>query len=91
MIGNILTKLSPTSLVGYILALGLAYHIFIRARYEYRFRRAGGVNAPKIANNPFTGMPLTQTRHLVAKLRRCFMALDSWKSSGEQPNQRIVC
>ena len=87
MIGNILTKLSLSTLVGCILALGVVYHIYIRARYQYRFRGAGGVNAPKIANNPLTGMALDSK--LVILLLNCKGILWLWTLGKAQGSNQI--
>jgi hypothetical protein len=56
MIGDIFTKVSPVIVVGCLLGVVLLTQVFIRTRYQYRFRRAGGVSAPKLANDPIRGM-----------------------------------
>lgn len=55
MIGNILAALTPAYILGGAVILGIITHILVRIHYEYKVRRAGGVHAPTLASNTFTG------------------------------------
>lgn len=59
MIGEIfaaVTKLTPGYIFGFVLAAGLLLQVFIRVRFAYRFKRAGGVHSALLAKDPISGM-----------------------------------
>lgn len=55
MIEQTFTSLSPARIAGGAVLLFLAVQVWIRVRYAMKVRAAGGVHAPSIAKNPFTG------------------------------------
>jgi hypothetical protein len=58
MISEVLDILTPAYIAGIALAAGLLFQVIIRVNYAYKFKKAGGVHAPKLAHNPFTGKSL---------------------------------
>jgi hypothetical protein len=47
--------LTPVNLAVGAALLGLLIQVFVRLRYAYKFRRAGGISAAKLAKDPITG------------------------------------
>ena len=60
MIGEILAILTPTYIVGIALTASLLLQVIIRVNYAYKFKKAGGVHAPKLAHDPITGERLIE-------------------------------
>jgi hypothetical protein len=56
MINEIIALLTPAYVAGAAIAAGLLIQIIIRLYYTYKFKKAGGIHAPKLAHNPITGM-----------------------------------
>lgn len=55
MIGQTFASLSPAYIVAGAGALLLGVQVWIRVRYALKVRAAGGVHAPSLAKDPFTG------------------------------------
>lgn len=55
MIGQTFASLSPAYIAAGAGALLLGVQVWIRVRYALRVRAAGGVHAPSLAKDPFTG------------------------------------
>jgi hypothetical protein len=54
MISELLAILTPAYVAGVALVGSLIIQIIVRVNYAQKFKRAGGVHAPKLAHDPFT-------------------------------------
>jgi hypothetical protein len=98
MIGETFASLSPAYIAAGTAVLLLVFQVWIRARYAVKVRAAGGVHAPAIARDPFTGsddinLISLSLDYLVGRLTRgysAYLALDNWSGTGTKPNARIV-
>ena len=55
MIGETFASVSPAYIAVGTAVLLLGVQVWIRVRYALKVREAGGVHAPALARNPFTG------------------------------------
>jgi hypothetical protein len=58
MIGHTFASLSPAYIAAGLAVLLLGVQAWIRVRYAFKVRAAGGVHAPSLARDPFTGVSL---------------------------------
>jgi hypothetical protein len=56
MIGQVLAYLTPACIGLSALSAFLIFEVAIRANYGNKFRKAGGVHAPRLAKDPFTAL-----------------------------------
>jgi hypothetical protein len=69
MIGQTFASISPAFVAGGAAVLLLAVQVWIRVRYALKVRAAGGVHAPTIAKDPFTGETLYDANFPISQLR----------------------
>ena len=82
--------LTPINLAAGAVLLGLLVQAFIRLRYAYKYRRAGGVSAAKLAKDPVTGGFGRQYICAIAHQCSIGMALDHRKGPGKQSSACAV-
>jgi hypothetical protein len=56
MIADILPYVTPGYIAAFLLTVGFLIQVFVRLNYARKFSRAGGLHAPKLANDPFTAL-----------------------------------
>lgn len=68
MIGQTFTSISPAYIAGAAAVVLIVLQVWIRVRYALKVRAAGGVHAPTIAKDPFTGEPLHDSNFTILQL-----------------------
>ena len=96
MIGETFASVSPVYIALGTAVLLLGVQVWIRVRYALKVREAGGVHAPALAKDPFTGgdnINYFWCRSTVRRLTgECstYLALDNWTSSCAKPNSHSI-